>query len=259
LASTSAGTIVPAAAFFEAMLDSLGLNILRQRSVGDDTCTGYERIDGDQHSATICCLPWRMPYRLAQATRLVPRHFLACYEMPRAIVSSEPELCVRAVNAVVDDAASLIARKRLAPEQVLIVGLSIGNAVATVLANRIGARLCSIASADRGDLTLWESPASLLVKELAESKGYRIEDFTHALAGLHTVENLGNLAPGSRFIFGHKDELIPKARREGLIAAVRRQLPEAEISHLDAGHFGTMSETVRRGFDDDLDIQLASA
>lgn len=250
---------MPAAAFFEAMLDSLGLNILRQRSVGDDTCTGFQRIDGDQHSATICCLPWRMPYQLAKVSRLVPRDFLACYEMPRAIVSSEPELCVRAVNTVVDDATSLIARKRLSPEQVLVVGLSIGNAVATVLANRIGARLCSIASADRGDLTLWESPASLLVKELAESKGYKLGDFTSALAGLHTVENLENLAPGSRFVFGHKDELIPEARRQGLIAAVRRQLPEAAISHLEAGHFGTMSETVRRGFDIRPDLQLASA
>jgi len=250
---------VPAAAFFEAMLDSLGLNILRQHSVGDDTCTGFQRIDGDQHSATICCLPWRMPYQLAKVSRLVPKSYLACYEMPRAIVSSEPELCVRAVNAVVDDATSLITRKRLTPEQVLVVGLSIGNAVATVLANRIGARLCSIASADRGDLTLWESPASLLVKELAESKGYRLDDFTRALVGLHTVENLGNLAPGSRFIFGHKDELIPKARREGLIAAVRRQLPDAEIAHLDAGHFGTMSETVRRGIDGRTGFHLATA
>ena len=240
---------MPDAAFFEAMLDSLGLNILRQRSVGDDTCTGFQRIDGDQHSATICCLPWRMPYQLAKVSRLVPKSYLACYEMPRAIVSSEPELCVRAVNAVVEDAASLVARTGLKPEEVLVVGLSIGNAVATVLANRLGARLCSIASADRGDLTLWESPASLLVKELAESKGYKLDDFTRALVGLHTVENLDNLAPGSRFIFGHKDELIPKARREGLIAAVRRQLPDAEISHLDAGHFGTMSETVRRGID----------
>jgi pimeloyl-ACP methyl ester carboxylesterase len=242
------------------MLDSLGLNILRQRSVvGDDMCTGFQRIDGDQHSATICCLPWRMPYQLAKVSRLVPKSYLACYEMPRAIVSSEPELCVRAVNSVVDDAMDLIARKRLAPDQILVVGLSIGNAVATVLANRLSARLCSIASADRGDLTLWESPASLLVKELAESKGYRLDDFTRALVGLHTVENLENLAPGSRFIFGHKDELIPKARRDGLIAAVRRQLPEAEISHLEAGHFGTMSETVRRGFDIRPDLQLASA
>lgn len=250
---------MPDAAFFEAMLDSLGLNILRQRSVGDDMCTGFQRIDGDQHSATICCLPWRMPYQLAKVSRLVPKSYLACYEMPRAIVSSEPELCVRAVNAVVDDATSLIAKKRLTPDKVLVVGLSIGNAVATVLANRIGSRLYSIASADRGDLTLWESPASLLVKELAESKGYRLDDFTRALVGLHTVENLENIAPGSRFIFGHKDELIPKARREGLIAAVRRQQPGAEISHLDAGHFGTMSETVRRGFDIRPDLRLASA
>lgn len=222
-----------------------------QRSVGDDTSTGFLRVDGDPRSAIICCLPWRMPYRLALASRLVPRNFLACYEMPRAIVSSEPELCVRAVHAVVDDAMRVFARSRLEPAQLLVVGLSIGNATATVLANRIGARLCSIASADRGDLTLWESPASAQVKELAEAKGYRLADFTRALVGLHTVENLSNLAPGSRFVFGSKDELIPQPRREGLILAVNRVLPTAEVTYLETGHLGTMSETVRRGLDDE--------
>lgn len=241
------------------MLDSLGLKILRPQSVGDDTSTAFLRIDGDPGSDVICCLPWRMPYKLARASRIVPQRFLACYEMPRAIVSSEPELCVRAVETVVDDAMRVVDRSRRAPESFLVVGLSIGNAVATLFANRIRARLCSIASADRGDLTLWESPASLQVKQLAEAKGYRLGDFTRALQGLHTIENLANLAPGSRFVLGVKDELIPPARREGLIAAVRRYLPAAEISYVDAGHFGTMSETMRRGLGEPVEVRLARA
>ena len=241
------------------MLYILGQDLFRPRSVGDDTSTGFLRVDGDPNARMICFLPWRMPYRLAQASRLVPRNFLACYEMPRAIVSSEPELCVRAVHAVVDDAERVFARSGLKPSQLLVVGLSIGNAVATVLANRIGARLCSIASADRGDLTLWESPASLQVKELAQSKGYRLAGFTQALRGLHTIENLENLAPGSRFVVSLKDELVPEARREGLVAAVRRHLPLAEIAYVDAGHFGTMSETVKRGFGEPPEVHLARA
>lgn len=241
------------------MLQTPGRDFLCPRSVGDDTSTAFTRIDGDPHAAIICCLPWRMPYRLALASRIVPRNFLACYEMPRAIVSSEPELCVRAVHAVVEDATRIFARTRLEPAQLLVVGLSIGNAVATVLANRIGARLCSVASADRGDLTLWESPASAQVKKLAETKGYRIADFTRALHGLHTVENLRNLAPGSRFVVGLKDEVIPEPRREGLITAVRRHLPAAEITYVDAGHFGTMSETVRSGLCEPSEVQLARA
>lgn len=208
----------------------------------------------------ICCLPWQTPFKLAWAAGLVPRRrLLACYEMPQAIVSSEPELCVVAVNAVVEDAIRVIRRAKLAPEQLLVVGFSIGNATATVLANRIGARLCSIASADRGDLTLWESPVSRHVKEKAEAKGYQLRDFTNALAGLHTIENLENLGPGSRFVFGLRDEFIPKPRREGLIAAVERTLPAAEIAHLDAGHIGTMMETARRGLFEPLDLRLARA
>lgn len=234
------------------MLTLPGSKILRSLSVGDDTSIDFLRIDGDPDARIICFLPWRMPYRLAQASRLVPRHFLACYEMPRAIVSSEPELCVRAAHAVVQDALDVVARARLDPAQLLIVGLSIGNAVATLMANRIGARLYSIASADRGDLTLWESPASLRVKELAETKGYKLADFTQAMDGLHTVENLANLAPDSRFVISSMDELVPPARRDGLVAAVRRHLPEAQITYVEQGHFGTMIETVRGLYPADL-------
>lgn len=227
------------------MLIVPGPKILRSLSVGDDTSIDFLRVDGDPDGHIVCFLPWRMPYRLAQASRLVPRNFLACYEMPRAIVSSEPELCVRAVHAVVEDALDVVARARLDPARLLVVGLSIGNAVATLMANRMGVRLYSIASADRGDLTLWESPASLRVKELAETKGYKLADFTQAMHGLHTVENLGNLAPGSRFVISAMDELVPRARRDGLVAAVRRDRPEAEITYVEQGHFGTMIETVR--------------
>jgi hypothetical protein len=230
-----------------AMFYSLGQGLLRERSVGDDTSVEFARIDGDQHAKTIVCLPWQMPYRLAKTTRLVPRNFLACYEMPRAIVSSEPELCIRSLDGVVRDAMELIARAGLEPREILVVGLSIGNGAATMLANHIGARLCSIASADRGDLTLWESPAARHIRERAEKKGYRLGDFTRALAGWHTVDNLTNLASGSRFVVGLRDEFLPKPRREGLVSAVHRILPAAEVSYVDAGHIGTMIESMRQG------------
>ena len=238
----------------------LGHTLLNGKPDVDDTSTEFRRFDGETDGTIICCLPWQTPFKLARAAGLVPRRrLLACYEMPQAIVSSEPELCVVAVNAVVDDAIRVIRRAQLAPEQLLVVGFSIGNATATVLANRIGARLCSIASADRGDLTLWESPVSRYVKEKAEAKGYQLRDFTNALAGLHTVDNLENLGSGSRFVFGLRDEFIPKPRREGLIAAVERTLPAAEIAHLDAGHIGTMMETARQGLFEPLDLRLARA
>lgn len=232
------------------MLYSLGQGLLRERSLGDDTSTEFVRIDGDQHATTIVCLPWQMPFRLAQATRLVPRTYLACYEMPRAIVSSEPELCIRALDAVVDDASDLVARSRIDRSKLLVVGLSIGNAAATMLANRLGARLISIASADRGDLTLWESPASRTIRERAELKGYTLRDFTEALEGRHTIDNLSNLAPGSRFVVGLEDEFLPKPRREGLVAAVRSILPAAEIGYVEAGHIGTMMEAMKQGLCD---------
>jgi pimeloyl-ACP methyl ester carboxylesterase len=244
------------------MLTAFGPVLLQPRSgeaPDDDVSTAFRRIDGDPRATSIICLPWRMPYRLAKATRLVPDRFLACYEMPRAIVSSEPELCIRALHAVVDDATRVVDRARLSPQQLLVVGLSIGNAPATHLASRLGARLCSIASADRGDLTLWESPASRHIRERAERKGYRLADFTRAFVGYHVIDNLASLAPGSRFVIGLRDEVLPKARREGLVEAVHRVQPTAEVTYLDANHLGTMTEAVRLGFLDQPASHLAFA
>jgi pimeloyl-ACP methyl ester carboxylesterase len=229
------------------MLNGLGHVLLRGGLVGDDTSTEFRRIEGNPNSRTVCFLPWCMPYRLAKTVGLVPCDYLVCYEMPGAIVSSEPDLCIRALRAVADDAMLVLHRARLRPEQVLVVGLSIGNGVATYFANAIGAQLCSIASADRGDLTLWESPASRHIKQRAEDKGYTLEDFTQAISGYHSIENLSNLAPGSRFIIGTRDEFVPEPRRNGLIAAVRRELPDCEITFLDETHIGTMAAALKQG------------
>ena len=74
-----------------------------------------------------------------------------------------------------------------------------GTAPATYLANHIGARLYSVASADYGHLMLWQSPATLLVKARAIEKGYSLADFADAMSWRHPVENLSNLREGSVF------------------------------------------------------------
>jgi pimeloyl-ACP methyl ester carboxylesterase len=157
-------------------------------------------------------------------------------------------LCVAALRRLADDAEMTVVRAKMDPRAIIVVGMSMGTAVATYFANRIGARLWSIASADRGDLMLWESPAARVIRDRAADKGYALSDFTHASYGYHPVENLGNLAAGSRFVIGLRDEAVPAPRREGLVAAVRHEIPHAEISFLDAGHIQTLVTSVRGGF-----------
>lgn len=188
-----------------------------------------------------------MPYRLAHGMGLVPRDFLVCYEMPGAIVSSEPELCIKALRLLAEDAEATVRRAEIDPRHLVVVGMSMGTAVATYFANRMGARLWSIASADRGDLMLWESPAARVIKDRASDKGYGLSDFTHASQGYHPIENLSNLAPGSRFVIGLRDEAVPAPRREGLVSGVRRELSHAEIAFHDAGHIQTLVASVRGG------------
>jgi pimeloyl-ACP methyl ester carboxylesterase len=229
-------------------MGQFGQFILRAASLGDDTCTKFRRIAGNGRAPVVCFLPWCMPYRLAQGMGLVPRDFLVCYELPGASVSSEPDLCIDAMRQLADDAEATVRSAKIDPRRLVVVGMSMGTAVATYFANRMGATLWSIASADRGDLMLWESPVARVIRDRAADKGYELSDFTRVTCGYHPIDNLGNLAPGSRFVIGLRDEAVPAPRREGLVAAVRREMPHAEISFLDAGHIQTLVASVRGGF-----------
>ena len=171
---------------------------------------------------------------------VMPKDFIASYEMPGAIVSSEPDLCVEALRRLVEDAKEVAARAGVGEEQLLVFGWSMGSGPATYFANSMGARLRSVASADRGDLLLWESSVVRDIKERAIGKGYQLQDFSEASRGYHPSENLANLRPGSKFVISLRDEFVPQARRRGLVRAVRRHAPGAEITYCDAGHVKTI-------------------
>jgi hypothetical protein len=127
------------------MLDLVDLLLLRRGIPADDRELTFRRIDGNASSKVLYFLPWHTPFGIARQIGIMPLDFLACYEMPAAIVSSEPDLCLRAMVALVTDAQRLLTeRGGIAGKDVLVVGLSVGSYPATYLANRIGARLCSV-------------------------------------------------------------------------------------------------------------------
>ena len=226
------------------MFDLVDLFLLRRGIPADDRTLAFRRIDGDPASNVIYFLPWHTPFAFARHAGFVPLNFLACYEMPNAIVSSEPELCAQAMLGLVADAGRLLVDRGVA-EDALIVGLSVGSYPATYLANRIGARLCSVASADRGDLAIWESPATHIIKRRAVNKGYQLSDYSQALFGTHPVENLVNIAADSLFVMGDRDPYVPQACKAGLLRAIETDVPGAQVIRLNAGHFKTLAASAR--------------
>src|SRR5262245_61843597 len=146
------------------MLDLLDLLLLRRGIPADDRTLAFRRIDGDPQARVIYFLPWNTPYAIARQLGFTPLPFLAAYEMPPALVSSDPELSVQAMAAMIDDAGRLLEDKGIRPQDALLVGLSVGTFAATFLANRIGARLCAVAPSDRADMMIWTSPAARIVK-----------------------------------------------------------------------------------------------
>ncbi len=222
------------------MFDLLDFVLLRRGLAADDRTLSFRRIDGRPSSKVIYFLPWNTPFVLARQAGFLPLDFLAAYEMPPAIISSEPSLCVQAMRALVADAETLLADRGVDSVEALIVGLSIGSYPATYLANRIGARLCSVAGSDRGDLMLWESPAGHIVKQRAISKGYELADFSEALAGYHPCDNLSGIGRDSLFVFGRNDPFIPPPRKAGLLQAIAREAQKADVIALDGGHIRTL-------------------
>jgi hypothetical protein len=226
------------------MFDLVDLFLLRRGIPADDRTLAFRRIDGDQTSNVIYFLPWHTPFAFAWHAGFVPLNFLACYEMPNAVVSSEPELCAQAMLGLAAHAGQLLVDRGVV-EDALIVGLSVGSYPATYLANRIGARLCSVASADRGDLAIWESPATHIIKRRAVHKGYQLSDYSQALFGTHPAENLARIGAGSVFVMGDRDPHVPQGCKAGLLRAIETDAPGSQVIRLNAGHFKTLAASGR--------------
>jgi len=120
------------------------------------------------------------------------------------------------------------------------VGLSVGSYPAIYLANRIGARLCAVAAADRGDLMLWQSPATRIIKRRAIHRGVRLWQFSKAMLGYHPAQNLTGIARDSVFVVGERDPFIPSRRRVGLLQAIERFAPATHIARVAGGHVKTL-------------------
>ena len=227
------------------MLDLLDLLLLRRGVPTDDQTTTFRRFDGPSHSKVIYFLPWHTPLYVAKHFGFTPLEYLACYEMPPAIVSSTPELSVEAMQRLVEDAEALLRARRVHPSEAIVIGLSVGTYPATYLANRIGARLCAVAAADRADLMLWQSPAARLIRRRCLQRGVELAHCSAAMAGLHPVQNLSGLAPQSMFVLGERDPFIPARRHRGLLRALRLRAPQARVVKLRAGHVKTMVASAR--------------
>jgi pimeloyl-ACP methyl ester carboxylesterase len=200
----------------------------------------FRRIDGNPSSKIVYFLPWHTPFSIARGAGFLPLGFLAAYEMPPSIVSSEPARCVEAMVALVSDAEQLLSDHGVPGKNAVIIGLSVGSYPAIYLASRIGGRLCAIASADRADLVIWESIATRIIKHRAIQKGYDLPHYSKALQGTHPAENLRGLAPSSLFVFGRRDPFVPGARTNGLLRALDMHAPRANVVKIHGGHFKTL-------------------
>jgi pimeloyl-ACP methyl ester carboxylesterase len=215
--------------------------LLRRPVSLDDSTVSAIRIDGQKTAVpTIYFLPWNTPYWLAKRLGLIRGPFTACYETAPALVSSEPVRSVLALKKIVADAEALLESLKITGTSVRIVGYSLGSYPATYLANRLQARLYSIAPADRGDLMIWQSPAARKIRERARAKGYRLEDYVEAMAGYNPVENLVGLAPSSTFVVGDCDPFVPAERSLALVEAVKRNCSTAKILKTTGGHVRTL-------------------
>jgi pimeloyl-ACP methyl ester carboxylesterase len=215
--------------------------LLRRPLALDDWTLTSTRIDGLNSAVpVIYFLPWNTPFWIAKKFGLIDSRFTACYELAPALVSSEPARCVEALKRVVEDAEGLLRSLNVLCSAVRIVGYSLGTYPATYLANRLRARLYSIAPADRGDLMIWESPAARIVRKRAQVKGYCLEDYVRAMVGYNPIDNLQGLGPGSAFIVGESDPFVPVQRSRALLNAVKRNSCGAHIVRTGGGHVRTL-------------------
>lgn len=199
----------------------------------------FRRITGKNVNGAIYFLPWRTNFQTALTFGLVSlEDWWLCYELPTDVVAAEPRRCAAAIRSLIDDAASQIERHGL---PTVFVGLSMGSVPATFLAAQYRQRLWSFASADRGDLMIWQSPAAQHVRRQARRRGFGLSDFTVALEGLNPIDNIDRIATTSRFAVGSFDRYIPRRRRTELVRRATQRVPIENITFEPLGHLGVMA------------------
>lgn len=203
-----------------------------------DRADQFRRILGEDPDGAIYFLPWRTSFAMALRFGLIGlQRWRLCYELPTSVVSPDPERCAASIRRVVADAIDQIGDR---PPPVFI-GFSMGSVPATLLAGRYRSRLWSFASADRGDLMIWQSPAAQTIRAAAEARGKALVDFSRALEGLHPIDWLDRIDTNSRFAVGAFDRFVPSSRRSALIRGATRTVPRANVVTEPLGHLGVMA------------------
>lgn len=193
----------------------------------------------------ICFLPWLFSYARSAEVGLIPPGCLLAYEMPHAIVSSAPAKSVDALHVVVNDFLAMMQKLQLEPAKLTLVGLSIGNFAATYIANKIGARLWSVAAGDRGEVLVWKSSLAEGIRTQAESNGLRFSDFEKTLNAFNPINNLDNIGDHSIFIAGCFDTVVPYRCARNVALAARTRNRSARRIILPFGHSGTLIAGVK--------------
>ena len=224
------------------MFDLLDILLLSRGTPADDRTLAFRRIDGSPASNVIYFLPWFTPFWFARRAGFAPLDFLAAYEMPPAIVSSEPAFCVQAMRGLVRGCGAPAAEAQNQDR-----GCGDRRPERRHLPRHVSrqphrsARLCSVASADRADLAIWESPATRVVKHRALKKGFRLAHYSEFLQGSHPAQNLTGIAPNSVFVVGQRDPYIPPDCNTGLLQAIATHVRGAQVIKLNTGHFKTLT------------------
>jgi hypothetical protein len=206
----------------------------------DDQSVSFRRKHGPGRSRVIIFLPWDMSIERAEALHLFPDSYFACYEMPKGIVSSTPQIpvdCLTEIENTIQDDLDKIHSIGKTP---LFIGMSMGNYPATYLANKYRFDLISIVSGHSGDWLTFNSPAASHIRSKAESAGLGQSDFTALLSPLSPLNNLRYLGTHSQFIVGTFDHYIPKQSRDALIAGLGKDRPDIPIIRVPLGHLATI-------------------
>ncbi|CAL78080.1 hypothetical protein BRADO4332 [Bradyrhizobium sp. ORS 278] len=197
------------------------------------------RLDGRDPRGAVYFLPWGMGFAAARWLGLVHGHdWQACYRLPDAMVGPDPDTCADCIAAIERDVTTLAARN--GPPSRLI-GFSLGSVPATLMAGRLGRPVWSFASADRGELMIWSSPAARAIRREAERRGFERDDFAAALSRYNPIHWVDRVALDSRFVVGRFDRLVPRARGQALLARARGRIAGDHLVELPLGHVAVLA------------------
>ena len=195
------------------LLDSLLVSLSRKDNGSVKKATELVSTNLSQNGKTLVCfLPEIMLRESILGNKFLDsaRNVLAYMLSPRRVVRPNPSHTRELLENVYEDALLKVSSHDINPEDLIVLGISLGNCPAYRFAAQTHAKkLISVVPGSRLSESIWESNVTREQVKEAKRLGFKLEDFKEQLISFNPIEYVSEISGHVEVYLGKYDRMIP--------------------------------------------------